>query len=74
MNAIVFFFLGAFARKDYKKRLLPLSLSVRWHVTNQFFFCGIYFHKVNKIGVSWQQVCAAVSLVVKTGTRTAVQL
>jgi hypothetical protein len=73
----LFFFLGAFARKDYKKRLppSPFSLSVRWRVTNHF--CGIYFHKVNKIGVSWQDICAAFSMALKTlggGGGTAVRL
>jgi hypothetical protein len=39
---VIVFFLGAFATKGYKKRLLPLSLSVCWHVTNHFFFFAGY--------------------------------
>jgi len=69
MNAIVFFPSGRVRKKRFQKSAPPplFSLSVRWHVTNHF--CGIYFHKVNEMDGSWQEICAAaaaaVSIVLK---------
>jgi hypothetical protein len=63
-----FFVFWARSQEKVSKSAFPpsfFSLSVRWHVTNNF--CGIYFHKVNKMNGSWQEICAAVSIVLKSG-------